>query len=91
MGDWLHTRLIAEYGKETEAWATERIGRISRRLNAVRSACPIRGVCPGDLHTEILWIGAMNAFTAPGKYLYMTRELLQQADADEPFAFVTCA
>jgi predicted Zn-dependent protease len=88
LGDWFHTRLTAEYGTETEAWATDRVGRISRRLNEVRDACPVRGVCPWCLHTEILWIGAMNAFALPGRYIYITRELLQQADADEPFALV---
>ncbi len=88
LGEWLRTHLVAEYGNETEAWATERVERISRRLNEVRAACPVRGVCPRDLHTEILWIGAMNAFTLPGSYLYLTRELLQQADSDEPFALV---
>ncbi|MES2459071.1 MAG: M48 family metalloprotease [Armatimonadota bacterium] len=88
LGEWLHTYLTGEYGNETEAWATERVCRISRRLNEVRAACPIRGVCPHDLQVEILWIGAMNAFALPGSYVYITRELLQQADADEPFALV---
>jgi predicted Zn-dependent protease len=88
LGEWFHERMIAEYGNESETWATERIARISRRLNEVRRSCPVRGACPHDLHTEILWIGLMNAFTLPGNYLYITRELLQQGDRDEPFAFV---
>ncbi len=88
LGDWMHAQLVAEYGNETESWATERVGRITARLNSVRAACPVRGVCPQDLKTEILWIGAMTAFAAPGSYIYITRELLQQAGSDEPFAFV---
>ena len=87
-GEWLHTFLVGEYGNESEAWATDRVQRIGRRLNQVRRDCPVRGACPHDLQTEILWIGAMNAFAVPGAYIYITRELLQQADADEPFAFV---
>ena len=87
-GDWLHTFLVEEYGNETEAWATERVQRIGQRLNKVRRDCPVRGACPNDLRTEILWIGAMNAFAVPGDYIYITRELLQQGDDDEPFALV---
>jgi hypothetical protein len=48
LGGWFHTHLVAEYGNETEAWAVERVERISRRLNTVRAERPVRGVCPPE-------------------------------------------
>ena len=88
LGEWLHAELTERYGVETEAWARERVARASAALEAVRADCAVRGVCPHPLRAEILWVGAMTAFTGPGRYVYVTRELLQRADADDPIAFV---
>lgn len=88
LGAWLHGWLKEEYGVETENWANERVGRAMARLERVRSACPVPGASPYPLEAEILWIGAMNAFAVPGRYIYITRELLQRAAADDPIAFV---
>lgn len=49
LGDWMHAQLAAEYGNQTEDWATERVGRITSRLDAVRASCPVRGACSQDL------------------------------------------
>lgn len=87
-GIQLHDELTEEYGLETEAWATERLERVVARLNAVRERCPYPGACPVPLRAEILWVGEMNAFAAPGRWVYITRELLQQFCADEPVALV---
>lgn len=88
LGTWLHDWLMEEYGVETEAWATERTAHVMAALETVRSACPAPGACPHPLQAEILWGGAMNAFAAPGRFVYITRELLQRAASDEPVAFV---
>lgn len=88
LGDWFHHWLVAEYGHESEAWAIERVARIADRLNAERAACPVPGAAPRPLRAEILWVGAMNAFAVPGRFVYLTRELLQRAATDEPIALV---
>lgn len=88
LGVWLHDWLTEEYGVETEDWATERVGRVIAHMERVRSACPAPGASPYPLAAEILWVGAMNAFAAPGRYVYITRELLQRAASDDPIAFV---
>lgn len=88
LGDWMHGKLVEEYSEETEAWAVERVARVTDRLNAVRAACPVPGACSYPLRTHILWVGQMNAFAAPGRWIYLTRELLQRCDGDEPVAFV---
>lgn len=87
-GEWLYASLVAEYAEESEAWAVERIQRVTEQLNSVRLACPEPGACPHDLRTHILWVGAMNAFAAPGRYVYITRSLLQRFGEDAPVAFI---
>ena len=69
LGDWLHERLVEEYCEETEAWALERVARVTERLNGVRAACPVPGASPYPLRTHILWIGQMNAFATPGRWI----------------------
>lgn len=88
IGERLHQELAEAYGLESEAWALERIERVTARLNAVRLACPVKGVCPHPLRTEILWLGEMNAFAAPGRWVYITRALLQRTASDDPVALV---
>jgi predicted Zn-dependent protease len=81
LGEWLHTELVDNFGLETEAWAVATTRRVERQLQVYRA--------PRDrMVAEILWLAEPNAFTAPGRYLYITRELLQRAASDDPVAFV---
>ncbi len=52
LGAWLHRHLTDRFALETEAWATDRVGRVMARLNAVRTRCPVRGACPYPLRAE---------------------------------------
>jgi len=81
LGEWLHTELVIAYGLETEDWALERVRRVQDKLNGERWGGP-------PLQVEILWLQTMTAFVAPGRYVYLSRELLQRADGDDPIAFV---
>jgi Zn-dependent protease with chaperone function len=83
-----HAKLMEAFGHESEAWAIERVGRVSEKLNAVRRACPVEGACDYTLTAEILWLGEMNAFAMPGRYIYLTRALLQRFGEDDPVAFI---
>lgn len=87
-GDWLYATLVAEYAQESEGWAVERVERVTGRLNDVRLACPVAGTCPHPLKSHILWVGATNAFAAPGRYIYITRPLLERFGDDDPVAFI---
>ena len=79
--DWLHNELVREYALETEAWATERIARVMARLNAERMDVePIEAV--------ILWLPRSNAFTFAGRYIYISRRLLERLPSDESVAYV---
>jgi Zn-dependent protease with chaperone function len=79
--EWLHRRLVAEYAKETEAWARERVARVGARLNHER---PRRS----PLNVEILWIAPCTAFTLPGRHIYFSRRLLERLPTDDAAAFV---
>lgn len=81
MGEWLHRRLVETFGIETEMWAVEQIRRVERQLQVKRA--PANRLTP-----EILWLSEANAFTTPGRYIYVSRELLQRAASDDPVALV---
>jgi predicted Zn-dependent protease len=81
LGEWLHKDLMEVFGVETETWASERVNRAERQLQIYRAP-------RARLTAEILWLAEANAFTAPGRYVYITRELLQRTSSDEPVAFV---
>jgi Zn-dependent protease with chaperone function len=88
LGAWLHRELTARYANETEEWATGRVERVMARLNETRANCAVQGACPFALRAEVLWIGEPIAFASPGRYIYLSRELLQEFTGDEPVAFV---
>lgn len=78
---WLHRELVEAYATETEAWAVERVGRVMARLNAARRGRP-------PLAAEILWLPECNAFTAPGRHVYISRRLLERCPTDDAVAFI---
>jgi hypothetical protein len=80
-GEWLHGRLVEKFGLETEAWAGERVRRCERQLQVKRAP-------RSRMTVEILWLGETTAFTAPGRYVYISRELLERAASDDPVAFI---
>lgn len=81
LSEEIHAELTREFGGETEAWATERVGRVMARLNAARVNRP-------PLTAEILWVRELTAFTAPGPYVYISRRLLEKLPSDEALAFI---
>jgi len=80
-GDKLHDELMGAFAHESEAWANERIERVETQLQFHRFPAP-------RLRVEILWVDMMTAFTAPGRYIYISRELLQCLATDDAAAFV---
>ena len=81
LGERLHHELTSAYAKESEAWATDRMQRVAQQLQSERAAA-------NRFIPEILWVDQMTAFAAPGRYLYITRELLQRLTTDDSAAFV---
>lgn len=79
---WIHQRLVDAFDAEREGWALEQVRRIDARLQA--------DVPPAErLETVVLWIPEANAFTMPGRHVYISRRLLERMGGrDEPVAMV---
>ena len=80
-GEWLHGQMQEELHFETEPWALDRARRVEHRLQTGRSQAEW-------LSVEIPWISEVTAFTAPGRYIYVTRHLFEQCATDEEVAFI---
>jgi Zn-dependent protease with chaperone function len=74
--EWLRGVLVASHGMESETWAIEQIRRVMWKLNRVRRKKP-------KFHVEVLWMNEMTAFTAPGRFIYISRRLLERCSDDE--------
>src|SRR5215469_14002304 len=61
-GDWLHKRLMREYGHQAETWAVQRVRQAQERLQQHRFPEQRR-------QAEILWIKEETAFAVPGRYI----------------------
>lgn len=80
-GEWLRAQIFDAAYFEMEAWAIDRVHRVEERLQIGR---------PGRerLIVEIPWLDVVNAFTAPGRYIYISRRLYERCATDEQVAFV---
>jgi predicted Zn-dependent protease len=77
----LHDVLHEAYVVETTGWAVEKVNRVAQRLQADVEE-------DKRLQVEVLWIEAFTAFTAPGRYIYVSRRLLELCRSDEAVAFL---
>jgi predicted Zn-dependent protease len=71
IGEELYREIQESVIIDTSGWTVERVRRVAARLQA------------GDLAAErlspkVIWIEEPTAFTAPGRYVYFSRELLQR-------------
>jgi hypothetical protein len=80
-GEWLYTRLTDEIFRERTGWAPERCERVVAQLEGDRP--PENRVVP-----VVLWMRPFTAFTAPGRYVYISRRLLERCPDDASAAFV---
>jgi len=66
---------------ETTGWAVEQVTRVVNRLQA--------DVTEHErLLVEVPWMEESTAFTAPGRYVYVSRRLLEVCRTDEAVAFL---
>ena len=80
-GTWLHSEVAGECVIETTGWAPERAARVSQRLQSV--------VREGERFDVVVpWSDGLTAFTAPGRYIYFTRRLLERCPDDDSAAFI---
>jgi Zn-dependent protease with chaperone function len=80
-GTWLHSEIVDECVIESTGWAPERVERVASRLQSV--------VPEGQRFIVLVpFIDEVTAFTAPGKYIYFSRRLLERFPDDDSTAFV---
>jgi predicted Zn-dependent protease len=80
-GDWLHTTVGEAAFIERQGYMPDRVAAACARLQASRP--------PGERYVcEIPWLDAFTAFTAPGKYVYFSRRLLERCPHEDAAAFV---
>jgi Zn-dependent protease with chaperone function len=81
IGEWFYKAIDEEVVIEKSGWAFETVQRIAKRLNQERENYqPIEPV--------VIWIPDVRAFATPGRYIYISRELLQRFSKDDPIAFI---
>lgn len=80
-GEWLYNEIAAGVHIEQHRFMPDRVRAAAERLQRER---PVEerlvGVVP--------WLDAFNAFTAPGKYVYFGRRLLERCPHEDSAAFV---
>lgn len=80
-GEWLYREICAEEFIERNGWAPESVKRVADRLQAGRDE-------DQQLEMVVPWIPIPTAFTGPGRYVYVTRRLLERCRHDEMIAFI---
>lgn len=80
-GDWLHAQIAEACGFDTTAWVVETIARAMSRLR------PVLGRW-ASLEVKPIWTQPVTAFTAPGRYIYISRRIVERGVADESMAFL---
>ena len=82
IGEWLHAHLAEKHGFETRPVAVPRAHRIFKRqvrwdrLRRVEAALQAGWPAAIQRRVEIVRMNQVNAFVAPGQYIYITNELL---------------
>ena len=79
--EWLRGQLVEAYGMERETWAVDQVRRVIDKINSVRNREP-------QFTVEVLWLREMTAFTAPGRFIYISRRLLERLPHDDAAAMV---
>jgi hypothetical protein len=80
-GEWLHDEIASGVFFEQNGFMPDRAHRVGARLQQSRQPAE-------QLRVEVPWLQAFTAFTAPGKYIYFGRRLLERCPNDETAAFV---
>lgn len=80
-GDWLYTQIEQNAVVEKQGFFVDRVEAVATRLQAGR---------PADRRftVAIPWLRAFTAFTAPGRYIYFGRRLLERCPDEDSTAFV---
>lgn len=81
IGDLLYQSLESAYVFEKTGWAAESVKRVENRLQRQRT---------DENRKEVIvpWMEQCTAFTAPGKYIFFSRALLEMCQSEEVIALI---
>ncbi|HET7584786.1 MAG TPA: M48 family metalloprotease [Gemmatimonadaceae bacterium] len=80
-GDWLHALVAENAFIEQSGSMPDRVRAAATRLQAHRPATE-------RFTVEVPWLHEFTAFTAPGRFIYFSRRLLERCPHEEAAAFV---
>lgn len=80
-GEWFYEQIKANIVVEESGWAFDSSQRVAHRLNQLRQGHK-------ELEPFVIWIPDVIAFIVPGRYLYISRELLQRIPGEDTIAFL---
>jgi Zn-dependent protease with chaperone function len=80
-GDWFYEEIQADLVIEKSGWPFDSTQRVAERLNQQRQTSL-------KIEPVVIWIDQVTAFIVPGRYLYISRELLQRLPDDNAIAFL---
>jgi hypothetical protein len=80
-GEWLHKEVAENVFFERNGFMPDRVRRVAERLQLDRAP-------EGRFIVEVAWLKCFTAFTAPGRYIYFGRRLLERCPDDETAAFI---
>jgi predicted Zn-dependent protease len=80
-GEWFYEKIQADIVIEKSGWAFDSTQRVVKRLNQQRQTSL-------KIEPVVIWIPQVTAFIVPGRYLYISRELLQRLASDNAIAFL---
>lgn len=81
LGEEILRTIEADTWRERHGWAPERVERVAARLERHRP--PDERMIP-----IVLWMRGFTAFTTPGRYIYISRRLLERCPDDEAAALI---
>ena len=81
IGEWVYEQFATDIVLETQGWAFDLVQQVAKRLNQQRQNLP-------PLEPVVIWIPQVTAFVVPGRYVYISRELLQRFLYEDALALV---
>lgn len=80
-GEWMHKEIAENAFLEQHGFMPDRARQIALRLQASRPEAD-------RFVVEVPWLKSITAFTAPGRYIYFGRRLLERCPDEDSAAFV---
>ena len=76
LGEWFHQQIAKAFLVKRSEW----VDGIAARLQSTRPATE-------RLDVTVVWLSEMTAFTAPGRYIYVTGRLMEYCPGEASLAF----